>query len=73
MLSAERRRDTWLVIKRRLKQLKIAYNCGCFFYGEENFEQPHRLSKKTPFGCSRSHCLMCHHDKFDDRIPETMV
>ena len=60
MISAKRRRETARIIKKRLKLVKI-YDKGSIDLAKK---QPNRLAKRPPFGCKRSHCQICHHDKW---------
>jgi len=54
-----RRKETWRIIKKRLRQI---YLVG----GNEQkvLNEPHRLAKRRAFGCSRSHCAICHPNKY---------
>lgn len=68
MISTKRKRKTNLKIKQRLEQIK---KLG--FLDDKCLKQPHRLAKRPAFGCSRSKCISCHEDKYDDKISETEI
>jgi len=58
-----------LIIKKRIKQIKLL---GDKHYITKEEKQTNRLSKRHAFGCHRSQCKTCHHDKFDDKIRERL-
>jgi len=67
-----RRRETKKIINRRLKQIKRLNKINSL-YSIKDIEQPHRLAKRHALGCHRSHCKICHHEKYDDKIRETEI
>lgn len=74
MISRQRRKKTYKVIRKRLKQIednskdtRYDYLHAC----NKDLDQPHRLAKRKAFGCHRAQCKCCHADKLDDKIRET--
>jgi hypothetical protein len=55
-----RKRLNWRKIKQRLRQILI-YDADIRWKPglRKEVEQPHRLNKKTAFGCNKSHCKIC--------------
>lgn len=53
---------TETVIRARLRQIKQLYGNGQYY--EQLLERRHSLAKRKPFDCGRSHCMICHPEKF---------
>ena len=75
MISEKRRKNTYKIINKRLKQIRdMNQGMQGIEYIHSNYkdvQQPHRLAKKKAFGCHRSQCRCCHAEKLDDKIQET--
>ena len=61
MITKERRYKTEKIIKKRVKQIKLA--CASNESENKDLKEPHRLSKKTAFGCKKPSCNICRHKK----------
>lgn len=59
MISKERRRKTYKIIEKRIRQIQNQE-----YTIDKALEQPHRLAKRKAFGCNRSRCKICHPEKY---------
>ena len=62
MISNRRRRQTALLIKKRIQQSKTQYGVPALLYA-----QPHRLAKRVLSPCRSSKCFICHPSKHGKR------
>lgn len=63
MISATRRKKTAKVIKKRIIQIKKS---GLADTGKA-LTKPNKLADSKAFGCHRSHCRICHREKYKKR------
>lgn len=61
MLNYNRRRQTNLIIKKRLKQILMVMKSDPIIY--KRFVHSNMLAKTKAFGCNRSNCHCCHPNK----------